>query len=114
MTIETNFTIPFSHDVFRFLFKNKTTLRLTDFDTVYFPSGWDQCYREYGKTQKIMRGKRIGFPMTAKLDLRLSSNKSFVKQPDGTFTPKPRILEENVKFFFSKINCVEVDEDELS
>ena len=43
LTIETNFTIPFSHDVYRYLFQNKTELRLTDFNTVYFPSGWDQC-----------------------------------------------------------------------
>ena len=112
MTIETDFTIPFSHDVYRYLFHNKTELRLTDFNTVYFPSGWDQCYREYGKTEKIMRGRCIGFPIKAKLDLRLSSSTSYVKQPDGTFTPKARILEENVKFIFSKLNCVEDDEDE--
>ena len=55
-----------------------------------------------------MRGRCIGFPMKVKLDLRFSSSKSFIKQPDRTFTPKPRILEENVKFMFFKLNCVEV------
>ena len=107
LTLETDFTIAFSHDIYRYLFRNKTDLMLTDFDTVYFPHGWDHCYREYGRTDTTMRGRCIGFPMKAKLDLRFSSSKSFVKQPDGTFTPKPRILEENVKFMFSKLNCVE-------
>ena len=112
LTVDTDFTIPFSHDVYRFLFQNKTELRLTDFDTVYFPSGWNQCYREYGQTNKTMRGRCIGFPMKAKLDLRFSSSTSFVKQPDGTFTQKARILEENVKFMFSKLNCMENEDDE--
>jgi len=107
LTLETDFTIAFSHDVYRFLFGNKTELRYTDFDITYFPHGWDHCYREYGKTNKTKRGRCIGFPMMAKLDLRFSSSKSFVKQCDGTFKPKPRILEENVKFMFSKLNCVE-------
>ena len=39
LTIDTDFTISFSHDIYRYLFRNKTELRLTDFDTVYFPSG---------------------------------------------------------------------------
>ena len=112
LTIDTDFTIPFSHDVYRYLFRNKTELRLTDFDTVYFPSGWNQCYREYGKAIKTMRGRCIGFPMKAKLDLQFSSSTSFVKQPDGTFTLKARILEENVKFKFSKLNCVMDDDDD--
>ena len=112
MTVDTDFTILFPHDVYRYIFQNKTELRLTDFDTVYFPSGWNQCYREYGKTNKTMCGRCIGFPMKAKLDLRFSSSTSFVKQPDGTFTPKARILEETVKFIFSKLNCVEDDEEE--
>ena len=59
-----------------------------------------------------MRGRCIGFPMKAKLDLRFSSSTSFVKQPDGTFTPKARILEENVKFKFSKLNCVMEEDDD--
>jgi len=107
LTLETDFTMSFPHDIYRYLFGNKTELRLTDFNTVYFPYGWDQCYCEYGKTNKTKRGRCIGFPMMAKLDLRFSSSKSFVKLPDGTFTPKSRLLEENVKFMFSKLNCVE-------
>ena len=107
MTVDTDFTIPFSHDVYRFLFRNKTKLRLTDFNTVYFPLGWNQCYREYGQTDKTMRGRCIGFPIKAKLDLQFSSSTSFVKQPDG----KARVLEENVKFMFFKLNCVENDDD---
>ena len=41
LTVDTDFTIPFSHDVYRYLFGNKTELRLTDFDAVYFPSDWN-------------------------------------------------------------------------
>ena len=112
LTVDTDFTIPFSHDVYRYLFGNKTELRSTDFDAVYFPSYWNQCHREYGKTNKTMRGWCIGFPMKAKLDLRSLSSTSFVKRPDGTYRLKTRILEENVKFLFSKLNCVEDDEDD--
>ena len=106
VTVDIDFMIPFSHDAYRYLFWNKTELRLTDFYTVYFPSRWNKRYHEYGKTNKTMRGQYIGFPMKAKLDLWFSSSTSFVKQLDGTFTLKARILEENViKFTFSKLNC---------
>ena len=48
-----------------------------------------------------------------KLNLQFSSSTSFVKQPDRTFIQKTRILEENVKFLFSKLNYMEDDEDDL-
>ena len=51
--------------------------------------------------------------MNAKLDLRFSSSTSFVKKPDGTFTRKARVLEENVKFMVCKLDCLENDEDDM-
>ena len=54
LTVDTDFTIQFSHDVCRFHFQSKTELWLTVFDTVYFPLGWNQCYHEYGQTDKTM------------------------------------------------------------
>jgi len=37
LTLETDITMHFPHDIYRYLFGNKTELRSTDFDTVYFP-----------------------------------------------------------------------------
>jgi len=45
---DTVLRIPFSHDVYRFLFKQKTELTLQDINNTYFPPGWDQYYQQFG------------------------------------------------------------------
>ena len=37
----------FRLDVYRRLFRNKLELYLDDFNTTYFPLGWDQCSKQH-------------------------------------------------------------------
>ena len=103
----TTLRIPFSHAVFRYLFRDKTKLTLRDFSSTYFPSGWDQCYRRFGSDASrnpLWRGRCIVFPLDVKCVLRSSKRSSFIKQ-DSTYVPKPVVLEEIIRLCITKINC---------
>ena len=104
---DTTLRIPFSHAVFRYLFRDKTKLTLRDFSSTYFPSGWDQCYRRFGSDASrnpLWRGRCIVFPLDVKCVLRSSKRSSFIKQ-DSTYVPKPVVLEEIIRVCITKINC---------
>ena len=102
---DTVLRIAFSHDVFRYLFHDKTELTLQDFSSTYFPPGWDQCYHQFGSTNPTWRGRCNVFPLRVRCVLRWSRRSSFVRQQDGTFTRKPAILEELLRIRITKINC---------
>ena len=102
---DTILRIPFSHEVFRYLFQNKLELTLQDFSSTHFPPGWDQCYRQFGSVNQTWRGRCIVFPLSVRCVLRWSGRSSFVRQQDGTFTPKPRIAEEILRVCITKISC---------
>ena len=87
---DTVFRIAFSHEV---LFKQKTELTIQDFNSTYFPSGWNQCYQQFGSINPTWHGRCIVSLLRVKYILRFSNQNSFVKQQDGTFTHKPRIVE---------------------
>ena len=66
---DTTLRIPFSHEVFRYLFRHKTKLTLRDFSSTYFLPGWDQCYRRFGSNASknpLWRGRCIEFPLEVK------------------------------------------------
>ena len=101
---DTTLRIPFLHEVFRYLFRHKTKLTLHDFSSTYFPLGWDQCYRRFGSDASktpLWRGRCIVFPLEVKCVLQSSKHSSFIKQ-DGTYVPKPVVLEEIIRMCITK------------
>ena len=61
---DTILRIPFSHEVFRYLFQDKLELTLQDFSNTYFATGWDQCYRQFGSVNQTWCGQCIVFPLS--------------------------------------------------
>ena len=51
--------VNFRHDVFRFLFNNKTTLYFNDFDKKYLKEGWNQCFSDYREDDDYNTGHKI-------------------------------------------------------
>ena len=81
--------IPFRHDVVRYLFKDKVKLTLGDFNTEYFPYGWNQWYRQHGgSTNASYAGHTIVFPIRIQSFLEWTGCNGFVQDNDGTMTPK--------------------------
>ena len=98
--------IPFRHDVVRFLFQDKDELTLGDFNNDYFPYGWNQWYQQYGSsTNACYYGRTIVFPIKIQCYLQWTQPKGFVKNNDGTVTPKQRTFIEMLRVYIVKENC---------
>ena len=99
--------LPFRHDIFRFLFKDKDTdkLQLTDFTTEYFPYGWNQWCQQYSGSDGLMYcGRTIVFPIRIRSYLQWTKPNSFVKLTDGTIQPKQRTFIEMIRVYIRKNN----------
>ena len=103
---KTKLRIHFRHDVFRFLFQDREELTLDDFDSNYFPYGWNQWYRQYGRTAHARYcGRTIVFPIRVTCCLDWTGCKGFVRTADGTLQPKQRSFVEMIKVHIVKENC---------
>ena len=100
----TKVKIPFRHDVYRCLFKNKTELVLGDFDECYFPFGWNQCCKKHGSNNPSYYGHNIDFPLTVKCNLTWMGRNGFIKLPDGTVRQKQRTFLEMISVTLVKEN----------
>ena len=100
----TTIRLPFRHDVFRYLFKDKdkNNLHINDFDSNYFPYGWNQWYRRYGNSS--YRGRTIVFPISIDCYLLWTRQKGYIKMTDGTVQPKPKTFTEMVRVHICKVN----------
>ena len=77
--------VPFRHDVVRFLFQDKQELNLDDFDNDYFPYGWNQWYRQYGRTAHArICGRTIVFPIRMTCYLDWTRRNGYLRTADGT------------------------------
>lgn len=101
---DTKVKIQFRHDVYRYLFNNKTELVLDDFDERYFPLGWNQCCKKHGRDNPSYFGHNIDFPLTVKLHLTWTGRNGFIKLPDGTVLQKPRTFLEMITVTLVKVN----------
>ena len=103
----TTIRLPFRHDIFHFLFKDKDidNLQLHDFDTNYFPHGWNQWCRQYGNSGDASYcGRTIVFPIRIECYLQWTQRNSFIKLTDGTVQPKPRTFREMIRIYICKAN----------
>ena len=57
----------FRHDVYRYLFDNKTNLFRNDFNSKYFKEGWDQCYKDYRIDDNHNYGVKLLYPVQCRL-----------------------------------------------
>ena len=97
--------IQFRHDVFRFLFGDKTELALGDFDEQYFSLGWNQWCRQYGTDDNpSYYGHSIVFPLKVHSYLQWTRQNSFMKLPDGTVQQKQRTFLEMIRVDVIKEN----------
>ena len=98
--------IPFRHDVVRFLFHEKVELFLGDFNSDYFPYGWNQWYRQYGNYPDVSyNGRTIVFPIRIQCYLQWTRPKGFVMNNDRTVRQKQRSFVEMLKVHIVKANC---------
>jgi len=99
--------IPYCHDIFRFLFKDKDTdkLQLTDFTTDYFPCGWNQWCQQYSSSNDVSYcGRTIVFPIKICTYLKWTRPNGFVKITDRTVQPKQRTFVEMIRIYICKNN----------
>ena len=102
------FSVDFQFDVFRFLFssKGKTDERgkglrayeKEDFDSEFFPSGWDVAYDRLGN------GCCVDYPITMKTILKYGP-RCFRKTSDGTLSKKSRVFYETLHVTLIKRRC---------
>ena len=98
--------VPFHHDVFKFLFRNKDTdkLQLTDFTTDYFPCGWNQWCQQYGSSNNLSYcGRTIVFPIRICSYLKWTRPNAFVIT-DGTARQRQRTFIEMIRIYICKTN----------
>ena len=102
----TTLRIPFRHDVARFLFKNKDELTQDDFNSDYFPYGWNQWYRKHGDGDSVRYyGRTIVFPVRIECYLQWTRPNGFVMNTDNTVTPKQQTFVEMLRVDIVKTNC---------
>ena len=94
----------FRHDVYRYLFRDRTELNFDDFDSTYFTPGWDQCCRQYkGVAKTVYTGCRIEFPLTIILYLDWDKSKRFYKDNNSeTIVKSKRTFVEMIKININK------------
>lgn len=99
-------TIPFRHDVFNYLFKDRgyksndrgyILLEKRDFDRCRFPSNWHQLVDVIGD------GVQIDFPVKVRLFLSWSPKNHTLA--GKTIQPLPRYCLEKLSLVFCKIAC---------
>lgn len=101
----TTLRIQFRHDVYRFLFNDKTELAFGDFKEQYFPLGWNQWCKQYGKKDNpSYYGRTIVFPLKVHCYLQWTRPNSFIKLPDGTTRQKQKIFLEMIRVYVIKDN----------
>ena len=106
-TCNTTIRLPFRHDIFHYLFKDKdiNDLQLNDFDSMYFPYGWSQWYRRYGNSDNASYcGRAIVFPIRIECYLQWTRQNGFIKLTDGTVQPKPKTFIEMIRIYICKAN----------
>ena len=97
--------IHFRHDVYRFLFHDKTELVLGDFDEQYFPLGWNQWCRQYGTDDnQSYYGHSIVFLLKVHRYLQWTRPNSFIKLSDGTVRQKQKTFLEMIRVDIIKEN----------
>lgn len=102
------FSVDFQFDVFKFLFGSKgkahergkglQIYEKEDFDSEFFPSGWDVVYDRLGN------GCCVDYPITMKPILKYGP-KCFSKSSDGTLTQKSRLFYETLHVTLLKKRC---------
>ena len=98
--------VPFRHEVNRFLFQDKQELNLDDFDNDYFLYGWNQWYRQYGRTAHArICGHTIVFPIRMTCYLDWTRRNGYVRTVDGTLQQKQYTFTEMIKVRIVKENC---------
>ena len=95
--------VNFRHDVFRFLFKDKTTLYYNDFDKKYFKEGWDQCCSDYSDDDDFNCGIRLTYPVKCRLYFR-SNKDGHYRNCNGNIVSKLPSFIEMVEFEIVKKN----------
>lgn len=106
-THDTTIRLPFRHDIFHYLFKDKdkNNLQLHDFDSNYFPYGWNQWYRRYGDSDSASYcGRAIAFPIRIECYSQWTRQTGFMKLTDGTVQPKPKTFTEMIRVHICKVN----------
>lgn len=99
-----NISVEFRHDVYRFLFKDKTILFCSDFNTRYFKVGWDQCFCNYSVGTEHNYGCKLLYPIQARLSLKWMKPGHYRNQ-DGAMFAKSLNFIEILKLKIKKINC---------
>ena len=94
----------FRHDVYRYLFKDRTELKFDDFNSTYFTPGWDQCCRQYkGVAQTVYTSCRIEFPLTIALYLDWDKPEQFYKDDNSeTIVKSKRTFVEMIRININK------------
>lgn len=95
--------VVFRHDVFRYLFSNKTQLNVDDFSSSYFKVGWDQGYHNYRADDEYNNGHRLEYPVLARPYLKWMKNAHCTIS--NVMIKKNRSFVEMVEFKIKKINC---------
>ena len=82
-------------------------MNLDDFDNdYYFPYGWNQWYRKYGRTAHArICGRTIIFPIRMTCYLDWTQRNGYVRTADGTLQQKQRTFTEMIKVHIVKENC---------
>lgn len=95
--------VNFRHDVFRYLFNNKTTLYHNDFDIKYFKEGWDQCFSNYRDDDDYNIGHKLAYPVICRMYFRWSKTGHY-RNCSGSIVNRSLSFVEMVSFKIKKVN----------
>lgn len=91
----------FRHDIFNYLFgHSKKELYSNDFDSRYFPKGWNQLYRKCGD---VADGVVVDFPIHIWKKIQWTKTTDYYVDDNKT-VPKKKTLREIIKLEILKIN----------
>ena len=81
-------------------------MTLDDFNSDYFPYGWNQWYRKHDDGDNVRYyGRIIVFPVEIKSYLQWTRPNGFVMNTDNTITPKQQTFVEMLRVDIVKTNC---------
>ena len=93
-------TIPFRHEIYNYFFSSKKELYKDDFDTKYFPGGWDQVYR---KCDEILEGVIVDFSIYAWKKIQWTHATDYYVDINDVMKKK-RTFRETLKLEIVKVN----------
>lgn len=94
--------VPFRHDIYNYFFSDKSELYRDDFDTRYFPEGWDQLYRKCGD---LFEGVMIDFPIHVWKKIQWTKTTEYYIDGSNRSLAKKRTFREIVKLEIVKVNA---------